>query len=315
MHAKISSYQLGHILAFLKKDYLLYGHKAEDRQAVFAQIDSAGELAIPAPKTIMPFKKILFENNRTPKKDNRKIAFLALPPCDAWALEIFLKQFKKVDLLPERKNLFVMTTECEPDEHCFCNAFGFKEPKFFDLHLEKSGSGFTVFTGSEKGESLLKMVGIKPSVKPSKPKEIPNKKAQISPEELAEEVGNKALHLDFWQKIANNCFACGACTAVCPLCFCTRQEFNNLPAGESKKSGCENCLSWDACFSKSFFEIQHHHDLEPKNVDHLYNWYHHKFVRAVSETGESLCTGCGRCIEACPANLNQEGIMRAVTKE
>jgi ferredoxin len=132
----------------------------------------------------------------------------------------------------------------------------------------------------------------------------------IDDKKLTKVIENKEDLKDFWQGISNNCFGCGACTAVCPLCFCTRKDFKNTPDGQTKL-----CLDWDSCFSKRFSEIQNHHDFRPENVDRLYNWYHHKFVRSPRENNFSLCTGCGRCIDACPANLNVKNIIKAAIEK
>ena len=127
---------------------------------------------------------------------------------------------------------------------------------------------------------------------------------------LTEAIQDKVKFQDYWQSVANNCFGCGSCSAVCPLCFCVRQDFENNAAGN-----CDHCFRWDACFSKSFSEIQNHHDLRPANIDRLYNWYHHKLVRAPYEKIGYLCTGCGRCIKACPAHLNQHSIMNGLQRK
>lgn len=263
---------------------------------------------MPAPKTVISFKKILLPDGLdVNKKADTKIAFLGLTNCDALALDLFIEEFESVDVIPERKNILVVSVSCQPDKFCFCGAFSTKIDKF-DLHLQTSKEGSLIFAGSTLGRKILKMTGITESKGEISP--APNKQTKINPKILITAIENRDKFANFWQGIANNCFGCGACTAVCPLCFCTRKNFDNDLEG-----GSSHLLCQDSCFSSSFSEIQHHTNYRPENVDRLYNWYHHKFVRAPRERGHFLCTGCGRCIEACPANLNQYRIIGSAIKQ
>ena len=312
MQALISKYQLGHILTFIKKDYLVYGTRRDEGKNIFGLTVNADEVIIPTPKTVMSFKKILFDNERRISEDKRKIAFFGIASCDALAVEIFKKEFANKNLLA--KDVLVISSECQPDDFCFCHAFGLDKPANFDLHIQEAmptgrqkKSGYRVFAGSTRGAKILDEVGIKTTPIGKELKEIPNSAETIDKNELSQAISDRKNNTDFWQGTANNCFGCGACTAVCPLCFCTRQDFDNKTDGS-----CNQCLSWDACFSKSFFEIQNHFNFRPEPVDRLYNWYHHKFVRSFEDKRHFLCTGCGRCIEACPAHLNQHRIISSI---
>lgn len=305
MQALISKYQLGHLFSFIKKGYLVYGTKREGGKDIFDLITDADKIIIPTPKTVIPFKKVLFDNERGISEDKRKIAFFGIASCDALAIELFKKEFAGKNLLA--KNILVISSECRPDDFCFCGAFGLKKPANFDLHVQKEKSGYRIFAGSKQGAKILDEVGIKTAPKEKGLKEIPNSADTIDRDELSEAVSDRKNNTDFWQGVTNNCFSCGACAAVCPLCFCSRQDFDNKTDGS-----CNQCLSWDACFSKSFFEIQNRYNFRPEPADRLYNWYHHKFVRSYEKKGYFLCTGCGRCIEACPAHLNQHKIISSI---
>ncbi|MEI6499070.1 MAG: 4Fe-4S dicluster domain-containing protein, partial [bacterium] len=202
-------------------------------------------------------------------------------------------------------------TQCLPDEHCFCTAWGKSEVKKYDLHIQKEETGFSVFAGSKIGEAILKNNSIQAKgQRPKIQKIVLEKKELIDQKELPIAVSDREALKDYWTIVSNNCFGCGSCSIVCPLCFCIRQNFENSATGE-----CKQCLAWDSCFSKGFSEIQNHYDFRPQNIDRLYNWYHHKFVRSHHEDKNFLCTGCGRCIEACPAFLNQYRIIHSLIKK
>ena len=235
---------------------------------------------------------------------------VGLHACDLKALEIFYQQFSSTDLLPDRKNILVIASECKPDDDCFCDVFEANKLENFDLFLQKSSTNYAIFSGSYIGTSYLDKLGLKKPVKQIEIKEINIKTENIKAEDLTDLIENRLLNKDFWQGIANNCFGCGACTTVCPLCFCTRQNYQSDINGNKLE-----CLSWDSCFADDFFQVSGGFDFKPKNVDRLYNWYHHKFVRASREINKPLCVGCGRCIKACPANLNMKNILASIKEK
>lgn len=235
--------------------------------------------------------------------EKKKIALIGLSNCDIWALFAFLKEFEDTNLLHKREDLLIVGAECLPDQNCFCEKMGTDKYAPFDIFLQEEKNDYSVFTGTKHGEKILKKIGILKNQKLIL-RPIKNKKDNFNLEQISKTIKDRTSNEDFWQGISDNCFGCGACTAVCPLCFCTRQDFINNIKGESSQ-----CLKWDSCFAKRFSEVQNNFDLRPQNIDRLYNWYHHKFVRAKHENNHYLCTGCGRCIEACPANLNIKNIL------
>jgi ferredoxin len=317
LEARITHHQANQLLIFLGQEYQLFATQKKDAKVVFDKLSNLQNILIPAPKPTISFKKILWPNggeinfsSSQQASNNKKFAFVGLTTCDAAALQIFLAEFVGTDLLPDKDDIFVVTAECKSDENCFCPAFGIGKTRNFDLHLQKDGDGLAVFSGSKRGEKALQMIGIKPAKKDLPVFQYADKIPETESGEfryrknLSDSINNRDKMEDFWQGISDNCFGCGACTAVCPLCFCASQDVQNTDDGK-----CQTCLAWDSCFAKSFSEIAGHHDFRPRNVDRLYNWYHHKFVRAFESKNHFLCTGCGRCITACPANLNQHKII------
>jgi len=305
MRAKITIHQLNFLLEYILSEYDSYGPKKEGSKLTLAQIKKRTDLDLSGKKTTIPFKNILFPNKKDidePLTEN-KTALLALPVCDCSALDIFLKQFPK-GILPDRADILVLGIECRRDRFCFCEKFYLGQN--WDLFLKANGKDFLLY-GKNDTKKIFEKLGFKftnDNLSEEKNSEI------FDAEDLKEKIENKEEKAEFWGNISENCFGCGACTAVCPLCFCTRQHVTNQLDGSSKV-----CLKWDSCFGKEFSEIQNHFDHRPKNSDRLYNWYHHKFVRSQKDNDDVLCTGCGRCIEACPANLNTKLIIESLLQK
>lgn len=317
----INNQQIKYLLELISRDYLVYLPQKKDGKIVFDLLENISNIKLFS-QTTLPFKKILFPNYRSkneypsnevrssrPSGSNNKIALVGLHNCDVAALEIFYQQFAGSNLLPLRQNLMIIGSQCKPDKNCFCDVFGANKLGNVDFYLQKEQDQILIFGISFKAKKYFSKLGIKKSAKKYDYRPI-KIETDLESKAIKENVESKNLHQEFWQGIANNCFGCGACTAICPLCFCFRQEYLNQTDGKDFQ-----CLKWDSCFAKEFSEIQNHFDLRPENVDRLYNWYHHKFVRAERELGKSLCVGCGRCIKACPAHLNIKNILRSLEEQ
>jgi ferredoxin len=312
MKYDLTSHQLNKLVEIISKSYDTYAPQAVGGRVVLKKVDGISNLRLFSKTTVLPFKKIIFSNESEfeAPPEQRLIALLGLHICDVHALHIFLKQFTEFKSIPQRDKLLIVASECKPDENCFCEVFGANRLDGFDIYLQKEkGEQLSAFTNSELGEDILEAAEIISAEDQTDPRPIKHDDDDFE-YSLENTISRRADFEDFWRKIANNCFGCGACTAVCPLCFCFRQDYKNNLDGSSQV-----CLKWDSCFAKGFSEIQMRKDLRPENVDRLYNWYHHKFVRGKHELGRFLCIGCGRCITACPANLNIKNILGALDEK
>lgn len=299
----MKAHHLGQIFYVISKNYDVYAVDKTD--GILKRIDNPSKIKWIDGRGVMPPKKILYPDGQALSGvKGKKIAFVGIPLCDVSAIHLLISKLEKSGLVYKRSDLLLIGSECKPDNDCFCEFFGTDKLRGFDIYLQKDGADFSAFSATSIGEKILKKLALK-SFETLKLKAITHKSLNKVPkEEITRLIGEKEKFKDLWDKIANNCFGCGACTAVCPLCYCFRQDEKNTIDGK-----CESCVAWDSCFAKEFSEIQKRYDLRPQNADRLYNWYHHKFVRS-----PYLCTGCGRCIKACPANLNIKNILLSIEK-
>ncbi|MDW8063248.1 MAG: hypothetical protein RMI43_03660, partial [Candidatus Caldarchaeum sp.] len=104
-----------------------------------------------------------------------KLAFVGIRSCDLTALQILDKIFLRGPFVDpvyasNRRNVFVIAVNCtEPGENCFCLSMntGPTALKGYDISLtEVIRDGrhyFVAYSGSEKGENLLRKVGARPA--------------------------------------------------------------------------------------------------------------------------------------------------------
>jgi sulfhydrogenase subunit beta (sulfur reductase) len=115
----------------------------------------------------------------------------------------------------------------------------------------------------------------------------------------------------FWQRVSERCLSCRTCTFVCPTCRCfdVRDEVVTRRPGEQVY---ERLRAWDACTSAAYRRIAGGHDSRPTQEHRLRNRFYCKFMYYPEDFGPLGCVGCGRCIDACPVNIDILEVIAAV---
>jgi sulfhydrogenase subunit beta (sulfur reductase) len=122
----------------------------------------------------------------------------------------------------------------------------------------------------------------------------------------------QALFKDaYWQRLSERCLSCRTCTFVCPTCRCfdVRDEVVARRPGEQVF---ERLRAWDACTSPAYRRIAGGHNPRPTQEHRLRNRFYCKFMYYPQDFGPLGCVGCGRCIDACPVNIDILEIIAAV---
>ena len=101
-----------------------------------------------------------------------------------------------------------------------------------------------------------------------------------------------------WNKLAEKCLGCGICTYLCPACHCF--DILDEEAGPDGK----RIRIWDSCQFPLFTLQTSGFNPRPKVKERFRQRIMHKFSYLVDEHGVFGCSGCGRCVTACPVNLD-----------
>ncbi|MFH1403434.1 MAG: 4Fe-4S dicluster domain-containing protein [Candidatus Altiarchaeota archaeon] len=227
---------------------------------------------------------------------------------DVQALQILDEAFKKPYedeyYLRRRENSVIVAVEHDKVPNSFYGELGLELNEGYDLLLTDEGEYYSIIVGSREGEKILKSEFIADG---------PEGKSMKSEDKCKPLDVNRIMNfLDkgpehgLWHKLAKDCFACGACAYVCPICHC----FDVKDSLDFKGESGERRREWDSCMLADFSAVAGGGNFRGKRHERIHNWYHHKFSRAVKERGKPDCVGCGRCITACPAKIDIHGILK-----
>jgi ferredoxin len=250
--------------------------------------------------------------------------------CDINALELvdrvqvegdFTDPFYKI----RREKMLVIGADCsECGESCFCNLLGNKPwpEKGFDLSIAKVGGGFLVETGTPRGEEVVKgnidlfadaREGHESTRKETRAKVLGALEEQnkgFPPAKGLPEIIRERLTDEIWDEIASRCVECGACTNICPTCYCFLL-YDQKADGEHYQRVC----TWDSCQVTGYARMAGMLNPRPRLTDRVKHRYYHKYDYLVLSHNAVFCTGCGRCIDTCSASIDMRESLRDVKQK
>ncbi|WP_320170994.1 4Fe-4S dicluster domain-containing protein [Maridesulfovibrio sp.] len=246
-------------------------------------------------------------------------------PCDARGFTMFDRVYlngKHVDVYykSRRENTYFITLACEKGENtCFCNWVGSgpSDPSGSDVLMVPVNGGYFLEAVSDRGEGLLDSSLLEDGG--SKQAEADKFRAEAdqsmgeakdlsaAPEKLLAVFDD----MEHWEAMSAKCLSCGACTYLCPTCYC----FNITD--ESDGISGERIRSWDNCMSNMFTLEASGHNPRPTKAHRLKNRVGHKFSYYPNLHGGVIsCCGCGRCIKSCPVGVDiRELVLSAIAYE
>ncbi len=271
-----------------------------------------------------------FENN-IPHSGDKPFAIVGVKACDLKGFKVQDYVFENHDYqdpfyIKARRENLIISADCTcAIETCFCLALGLQpHPReAFDINLSQVNTGFIVEVGSEKGRKLLKKY---PALFTGADKELIAEKeaqrAKVTQEVEANIARNDIPHQDsyqgiiekkfkspIWEDEAQTCVECGACNTICPTCHCF------LLYDQKNEQAMARLRIWDSCLIKDFAQVAGGANPRPKLWMRLRNRFEKKFDFFPKVANVYACTGCGRCISACPAKIDIRKVLRRLVSD
>jgi sulfhydrogenase subunit beta (sulfur reductase) len=167
--------------------------------------------------------------------------------------------------------------------------------------LTASNGGYVAEIITEKGEKISKRFPVFDGLSEIRPHPSPAKKHELKIP--PKEVWPARFNDDFWAEMAERCLSCRICAYICPSCRCFDVRDEALPAENGQKQS-ERVRCWDSCNGIPYRRVAGGHNPRFMKNQRLRNRFYCKFYYFPQHYGPVSCTGCGRCIDACPVNVD-----------
>ena len=287
---------------------------------LYRRVKNSDEIAWGSTRPLISVKDALFpptERLLTIEKVGREIkltetfpednpVIFGVSPCDARGLQVLDAMFidtKPVDpyYARRRENTTLIGLACkEMGPSCFCTSMGGApdDTTGVDIFLTEVAGGFVLQVLTEKGEALLyglSLAGFYGELpKPSYNQPLARVERDAWPAHFNDE---------YWEKMSERCLSCRICAYVCPTCRCfaVRDEALLTP-GQFERIRC-----WDSCAGENYRLTAGGHRPRAEKGERLRNRFMCKFYYYPEQYGLNqtvACTGCGRCVDACPVNVD-----------
>ena len=337
---KIAKENLPALFQKIAENSALYLPVNNGNQVNFEYWTEGAQVNLDALKTVKSPKDAFFpqsENLYTCYKDGKKISIkpeelqnenfviFGMKACDVKGIEVLDKVFlsEPVDTFyaARRANGTIVAMACnEPEETCFCKAFGIDcaDPAA-DVAVWMVEGELYWKAVTEKGQALTKAVEAllaeTDEAKVEQTKKAINEIVEklpysdLSLEGWNGEVLTEKFDSPIWEELYKPCLACGTCTFVCPTCQC--YDIKDYDTGH----GIKRYRCWDSCMYSEFTMMAHGNN-RTSQMQRFRQRFMHKLVYfPANNDGMYSCVGCGRCVEKCPASLNIVKVIKAFEKQ
>lgn len=319
----------------LSEGFEVIGPVAKGERFAFERVDSPGELRLDYDTTLLPPKKLFFppeeQMMRFRVADNEVLddevyaaprVIFGLHPCDINALmlmdNVFMGEYEDPYYKARRETTMIVGVSCTPTDQCFCNAWGTDEVHWgFDVFLTDLGDRYFVSVRSVKGAELLdEFVETRDATDADTA--AFQQRTQAFKDSFAVHLNTAQLPLlldakfddPLWDELGERCLSCGACSMVCPTCYCF-DVADRLSA--DAKSG-TRVRTWDSCQFTEFASVAHGQNFRESRASRVKYRYYHKQWGYLSKFERVLCVGCGRCARACLAGISPREVVTALEK-
>ena len=199
-----------------------------------------------------------------------------------------------------RDNVTLVARACyQPGPYCFCSSMGVDPVAApgADVLIHDCGEVYAWESQTSQGEALTNQIA---DLLEEKEVTLPALQpfTRIAPYSgVAAKLKNMFDH-PLWEELSPTCQNCGICTYLCPSCYCFDIQVKNF-GEEGYRFRC-----YDSCMYGEYSLMAGGHNPRPTGRERFRNRFLHKLEFFSERYGKPLCTGCGRCIVACPAGID-----------
>ncbi len=340
---KIAKENLSALFQSIAENQELYLPVEVSGQVNFKAWTQDAKVSLETLKTVKSPKDAFFpqsENLYTVQREGKKLSIepqalkeqnfvvFGMKACDIQGVKVLDNVFLSDPIdsfyAARREHGTIVAMAChEPEESCFCKAFGIDcaEPAADVATWMVEGELYWKAL-TDKGEALTKAVeSLLVEADGADAEKLEAEKTAIRT--IVEKLPYSNLSLEgwngdaltekfnspVWEELYKPCLACGTCTFVCPTCQC--YDIKDYDTGH----GVKRYRCWDSCMYSDFTMMAHGNN-RTSQLQRFRQRFMHKLVYyPANNNGMYSCVGCGRCVEKCPASLNIVKVIKAFEKQ
>lgn len=285
------------------RDLIRYGEIGTLTDIVYKERShfSPKEVFYPVSRTMFAFEG---DACREILPDGEKGIIIICRACDIHALrqldDIFLRNGEPdVYYAKVREKLKLIVLECaESFENCFCASLGSNVAEGYAAAISIDD----ICAKMEICDSELLPYFADEVEIDFAPRFVQKNPRKLQKPEIARSQLGAICAMDYWKRFDDECIACGGCNAVCPTCACF--DTVDVIYDEQSLSG-ERRRVWSGCMLRDFSQTAGGGMArKTQGANMRYKLLHKFFDHAQRFGGESMCVGCGRCIDRCPKGID-----------
>jgi len=304
------------------------GPVAKRKKFAYEPLESSADLRLDFDVTILPPKKVFFPPAQPLVKFDGDVVEGCIAPVDTVLFGVHFYDVKGIDMtdflfrdgnadnnyLAQREATTVVASNIQTiSPRAFWDSVGTDvQPKGHDAFLTKIDGGYVLETRSPKGEALLGYGAFRDAT-PDEMQAAKDVNASVmgrcperlaySTDEIAETVRDSFGNEKLWRELAQDCFSCGSCNTVCPTCYC----FDVKDSWNLDQVSGQRTRYWDSCLTREFASVTMAGGGTENFREHKSARFRNRFMRKTTYLNDKLggpaCTGCGRCSQACTADI------------
>lgn len=312
-------------------DQIIVPTVLESGKRAFKKFTPESEIDLDSYRTVDPLKFLFYFPRETVYPEQTQVPrrlIVGAKSCDLKALQILDLAMHNEDFVDPvyvawREATTIVSSDClsvGPTCHCTLVAGKPYAETGFDLNLARLGDQYHITVGSEKGEKLLALFQARANLEemPVTIKEQLAVQRQTMTEEIERQNQDFARDANYstlqtegegWQEESLTCVGCGGCTNICPTCYCL------ILNDESKAEKFIKVRSYDSCQYNGYARVAGGGTPRPKMFQRFRNRYLCKFLYMDANFNALGCTGCGRCTDTCPGQIDFRKVVKRIMHE